>query len=86
MAQVHKRLATEQVKVLLKGYCHELLDRSAIEEVLGIGRSRLFALLKEYCHDPDRVFHHLSKAELFQGMSGTGTGQNYTTADNSRIR
>jgi hypothetical protein len=31
-----------------------LLDRSAIEEVLGIGRSRFFALLSEYRHDPDR--------------------------------
>jgi len=54
MAQVHKRLTTEQVKVLLKGYCQGLLDRSAIEEVLGIGRSRLFALLKEYRYNPDR--------------------------------
>ena len=54
MDQVHKRLTTEQVKVLLKGYCQGLLDRSAIEEVLGIGRSRFFALLKEYRHDPDR--------------------------------
>ncbi|MBM3119378.1 MAG: hypothetical protein FJ006_07510 [Chloroflexi bacterium] len=54
MDQVHKRLTTEQVKVLLKGYCQGLLDRSAIEEVLGIGRSRLFALLKEYRYNPDR--------------------------------
>jgi len=53
MDQVHKRLTTEQVKVLLKGYCRGLLDRSAIEEVLGVGRSRLFGLLKEYRHDPD---------------------------------
>jgi hypothetical protein len=54
MDQVHKRLTTEQVKVLLKGYCQGLLDRSSIEEVLGIGRSRFFALLNEYRHDPDR--------------------------------
>jgi hypothetical protein len=54
MDQVHKRLTTEQVKVLLKGYCQGLLDRPSIEEVLGIGRSRFFALLNEYRHDPDR--------------------------------
>lgn len=53
MDQVHKRLTTEQVKVLLKGYCQGLLDRSSIEEVLGIGRSRFFALLREYRHDPN---------------------------------
>ncbi len=54
MDQVHKRMTTEQVTVLLKGYCQGLLDRSAIEEVLGIGRSRFFALLNEYRQDPDR--------------------------------
>ena len=53
MDQVHRRLTTEQVEVLLKGYCQGLLDRSSIEEVLGIGRSRFFALLNEYRHDPD---------------------------------
>ena len=53
MDQVHRRLTTEQVIVLLKGYCQGLLDRSSIEEVLGIGKSRFFALLNEYRHDPD---------------------------------
>ncbi len=54
MDQVHKRFTAEQVKVLLKGYCQGFLDRSAIEEILDIGRSRFFALLKEYRHDPHR--------------------------------
>jgi len=31
-----------------------MLDRATVEEVLGIGRSRFFGLLKEYRHDPDR--------------------------------
>ena len=48
MNQVHKRLTIEQVKVPLKRYCQGLLERSAIEEVLGIGRSKFFALLNEY--------------------------------------
>jgi len=41
-------------KVLLRGYCQGMLDRATVEEVLEIGRSRFFALLKEYRHDPDR--------------------------------
>jgi len=44
MDRVHKRFTAEQVKVLLKGYCQGFLDRSAIEEILDIGRSRFFAL------------------------------------------
>ena len=48
MDQVHKRFTTEQVRVLLKGYCQGTLDRSAIEETLGIGKTRFFALLRQY--------------------------------------
>jgi hypothetical protein len=53
MDQVHKRFTAEQVKVLLKGYCQGALERPAIEEVLGISRSRFFVLLREYRRDPD---------------------------------
>ena len=67
MDQVHKRFTAEQVKVLLKGYCQGFLDRSAIEEILDIGRSRFFALLKEYRHDPHRfsiAYQRESRARL----------------------
>jgi len=40
MDQIHKRFTAEQVKVLLKGYCQGILDRPAIEETLGISKSR----------------------------------------------
>jgi len=46
MDQVHKRFAAEQVKVLLKGYRQGILDRPAVEETLGISRSRFFVLLR----------------------------------------
>jgi len=53
MDQIHKRFTAEQVKVLLKGYCQGVLDRPAIEGTLGISKSRFFALLREYRHNPD---------------------------------
>ena len=46
--QIHKRFTAEQIEALLKGYCQGTLDRSAVEEVLEIGRSRFFNLLKQY--------------------------------------
>ena len=60
MDQIHKRFTAEQVKVLLKGYCQGILDRPAIEETLGIGKSRFFVLLREYRHNPDEftLAHH----------------------------
>jgi len=54
MGQIHKRFTAEQVKVLLKGYCQGILDRSAIEETLGISKSTFFVLLREYRHNPNK--------------------------------
>ena len=50
--QLHKRFTAEQVRALLKGYCQGTLDGSSIEEILEIGKSRFFALLREYRRDP----------------------------------
>ena len=55
MDQIHKRFTAEQVKVLLKGYYQGMLDRAAVEEMLGIGKTRFFALLKQYRHDTGRL-------------------------------
>jgi hypothetical protein len=52
MTQVHKRFTAEQVKVLFQGYCQGNLSRSDVEEMLGIGKTRFFALLKTYRQDP----------------------------------
>lgn len=53
MTQVHKRFTAEQVKVLFQGYCQGNLTRPAVEEMLGIGKTRFFALLKAYRQAPD---------------------------------
>ncbi|MFO7772774.1 MAG: hypothetical protein R6V59_02350, partial [Dehalococcoidia bacterium] len=53
MDQIHKRDTAEEVKILLKGYCHGLLDRPAIEQTLGISKSTFFVLLREYRRNPD---------------------------------
>ena len=45
---IHKRFTTEPVKALLKGYCQGALDRSAVEEVLEVSKSRSLVLLREY--------------------------------------
>lgn len=53
MDQIHKRFTSEQVKVLLRGYCQGILDRPAVEETLGISKSTFFVLLREYRRNPD---------------------------------
>jgi len=53
MTQLHKRFTDGQVRVLLNGHCQGLLARAEIQEMLGIGKTRFFALLKEYQQDPE---------------------------------
>jgi hypothetical protein len=48
MVQLHKRFSDEQVRVLLEGYCQGVLSAGAVHDYLDIGRSRFFALVKEY--------------------------------------
>ena len=52
MEQMHKRFTAEQVRALLKGYHQGTLDRAAIEEILGVSKTRFFALLREYRQNP----------------------------------
>jgi hypothetical protein len=53
MDQVHRRFTVEQVKVLLQGYGQGTLSRAEAEEILGIGKTRFFALWGEYRMSPD---------------------------------
>ena len=53
MTQLHKRFTDDQVKVLLQGYGKHLLTRSEVQKILGIGKTRFFALLKAYRSNPE---------------------------------
>ena len=70
MDQIHKRFTAEQVKVLLRGYCQGILDRTAIVEVLGIGRSRFFVLLREYRRNSDEFSLAYQRGTLSSVSSG----------------
>ena len=52
MEQLHKRFTVEQIKVLLQGYVQGTMSRAEVEEMLNIGKTRFFALLKEYQQNP----------------------------------
>lgn len=54
MDQLHKRFSVEQVKLLLQRYTEGALSRAEIEEVLGLGKTRFFALLKAYRQAPEQ--------------------------------
>ena len=52
MGQVHKRFSDEQVRILFQSYCQRKITRNELQELLGIEKTRLFALLKCYRKNP----------------------------------
>jgi hypothetical protein len=53
MGQIHNRFTDEQVKLLFRGYRQGQLNRTNVQELLGIRKSRFFALLKAFRQDPE---------------------------------
>jgi len=53
MSQLHKKFTDDQIKVLLEGYNQGQLSRAEIQDVMQIGKSQFFKLLKKYRQDPD---------------------------------
>lgn len=53
MAQIHKKFTVEQLKILFVSYQAGHISRTEIENTLGIGKTRFFALLKQFRAHPD---------------------------------
>ncbi len=53
MAQLHKNFTSRQVGDLICRYLAKEVERSYIQEILGIKKTRFFALVKEYKKDPE---------------------------------
>jgi len=71
MKQIHKQFNSEQVKVLLQAYEAGHLSRDEIERTLGIGKTRFFALVKQYRVQPDSFsiqYQRHSPARLSAGV------------------
>jgi transposase len=52
MAQLHKKFSDSQVKELIKRYLNKENERKHIQQILGIGKSRFFVLIKKYKENP----------------------------------
>ena len=53
MDQLHRRFTVEQVKALLRAYCQGTMSSAEVREILDIGKTRFFALLKAYREDAE---------------------------------
>ena len=53
MVQLHKRFTDSQVRELIGRFLRKEIDRKHIQEVLSIGKTRFFSLIKAYRQNPD---------------------------------
>jgi hypothetical protein len=53
MAQLHKRFTDQQVRDMLKRYLNHEIERSYLQSILGVGKSRFFKLLNNYRVNPN---------------------------------
>jgi hypothetical protein len=54
MPQLHKKFTDEQVKTLIERYLEKEIASHYIQEILNIGKTRFFALVKSYRENPDK--------------------------------
>lgn len=53
MAQIHTRFTDEQIKDMLKRYLNGEIERSYLQQMLGVGKSRFFSLIGRYRENPE---------------------------------
>lgn len=67
MTQIHKKFAVDQIKVLLASYENGHIGREEIQSTLGVGKTRFFALLKQFRESSEMFsieYHRKSKGRL----------------------
>lgn len=52
MSHLHKRFTSDQVKEFLERYLRNKIERTYVQEILGIKERRFFALVKQYRENP----------------------------------
>lgn len=53
MVQLHKKFTDSQIKELIEHYLNKEVERKYIQEILGIGKTRFFSLIKTYHTEPN---------------------------------
>lgn len=69
MAQLHKKFTDSQVKELIERYLKKEIESSYIQEILGVGKTRFFALVKSYRVHPDKFSIQYERTAKTRGIS-----------------
>ena len=69
MSQMHKRFTSDQVKEFLDCYLKNEIERTYIQEILGIKRRRFFVLLKQHKENPQHFTAQYRRTKALRTIS-----------------
>lgn len=69
MAQIHKKFTDSQVKEIMDRYLRKEIERTYIQEILGIKKRRFFTLIKDYKTNPDKFSIQYIRKSKTRGIS-----------------
>lgn len=69
--QIHKKFTDEQVTDLMKRYLNKELKREHIQEVMNIGKTRFFALVKSYRKNPSEFSIQYKRHQATRSINPT---------------
>jgi len=69
MVQLHKKFVVSQVKELIERYLKKQIESAYIQQILGIAKTRFFALLKKYRQNPQSFSIEYHRTGKTRGIS-----------------
>lgn len=73
MAQLHKSFSDEQIAFLFDAYSKGLMSRDEIHDTLKIGKTRFFALWKQYKTDPGSFALTYDRSQSQTDLAASGS-------------
>jgi len=69
MVQLHNKFTDSQVKELIERYLKKEIERKYIQQILGINKTRFFALIKLYRKNPNKFSVQYTRYAKTRGIS-----------------
>ena len=86
MTQLHKKFTDDQVKKLIERYLEKEIESHYVQEILSIGKTRFFALVKSYRENPDNFSVKYTRRTKINGIAEVRFWCNDELIDVQRVK
>ena len=86
MTQLHKKFTDDQVKTLIERYLEKEIESHYVQEILNIGKTRFFALVKRCRKNPDNFSVQYTRRTKINGIAEVRFWCNDELIDVQRVK